>query len=77
MTEKTQAAPEPLPSDDYVWWLQEEMPDGRWESIEQADEDERALDLLRHAENHLSGLAYRLWRSDWEPESVSSDGPGA
>lgn len=73
LIEQVQAAPETRAGNDYVWWLQEENPDGRWESIDQADDDERALALLSRAENYFSGQAYRLWRSDWRPEEAKGD----
>ncbi|WP_137821446.1 hypothetical protein [Pseudomonas sp. D(2018)] len=58
-------------TEDYVRWLQEQLAGGAWVSIEQADDDGRANELLSRAENGYAGLAYRLWRSDWEPEAVA------
>ncbi|MGF6691595.1 hypothetical protein M2318_001655 [Metapseudomonas resinovorans] len=52
-------------------WLQEQLAGGAWVSIEQADDDGRANELLSRAENGYAGLAFRLWRSDWGPEAVA------
>lgn len=55
-----------MTTDDYVWLLQEQMPDGEWATIDQADDEPDAEKLLSRAENCFNGLAYRLYRSDWE-----------
>jgi len=57
-----------MTTDDYVWLLQEQMPDGEWATIDQADDEAAGVELLNRAENYFNGLAYRLYRSDWDEQ---------
>lgn len=59
-----------MTTDDYVWLLQEQMPDGEWATIDQADDEAAGDVLLNRAENYFNGLAYRLYRSDWDEQST-------
>ncbi|MCF5747666.1 hypothetical protein GIB57_24915, partial [Pseudomonas tremae] len=51
--------PEPL------WLVEEQLASGEWIPIEQTNDLAEAEKKLSTAENSFSGLAYRLYRTDW------------
>ncbi|RMS67721.1 MULTISPECIES: hypothetical protein [Pseudomonas syringae group] len=58
-----QAKPPEMPEP--LWLVEEQLASGEWIPIDQTNDLAEAEQKLSTAENCFSGLAYRLYRTDW------------